>query len=333
MCCPNQSVRQRRPSAFTLIELLVVIGIIVLLVSITIPMVMRSFRAGDRARSAADIQTISIALEAFKGDFLDYPRPDVANEGFALLGRDLIGPFGTGAVTTTDPPSFASGTTYNTGDCVRDGSNAQYVCVTDGTTTAPAGAGVVPWVQVSGAPIAPATTGFANDGVDGPGMKQNGRGKTLGPYLQPDKFKVRGLAIIDRSGAPILYFVRSPGAKNTHMAVAGAPSYAGVGTGSAYNTSDNEVFFRVGSEITGDPTPTNAQPNNATKAIQILMGDINANGYIDGNETEVTQPYILWAAGPDGVFGPYRASGADPSTPGVWTTSMLQKYDDVTNFR
>ena len=291
-------------------------------------------------RSAADIQTISLALEAFKGDFGDYPRPTDtsggagnANVGFALLGRFLIGPYGTARDDDRSADICTSGTTYNCGDCVKDATNAQYVCAVDGTTSRTGGAGVVPWVQVSAAPTPPATTGFANDGVDGPGMKQNGRGKTLGPYLQPDKFKVRGLAIIDRSGEPILYFVRSPGSHNTHVAVANAPSYAGVGTGAAYNTSDNEIFFRVGNEITSDPTPTSTQPNNATKAIQILMGDTNVDGYIDNNETEVTLPYILWAAGPDGVFGPYRASGVDPSTPGVWTTNMLQKYDDVTNFR
>src|SRR5256885_4243924 len=79
--------------AFTLIELLVVIGIIVLIVSIAIPMTMKAYRAGERARTKADITTIEVAIEAFKGDFNDIPRPDGAgaasgsNTGFACLGR------------------------------------------------------------------------------------------------------------------------------------------------------------------------------------------------------------------------------------------------------
>src|SRR5690349_9673228 len=85
-----------RRNAFTLIEMLVVIGIIVLVVSITVPMVMKAYKAGDRARTAADLQAISVALEAFKTDFGDYPRPEAANTGFAQLGRYLIGPYGDG---------------------------------------------------------------------------------------------------------------------------------------------------------------------------------------------------------------------------------------------
>ena len=124
------SSSQRR--AFTLIELLVVIGIIVVLIAIAVPMTLKAYRAGDRARTQADLNTIATGLEAFKADFGDYPRPDTSgtNTGFATLGKYLIGPFGDGVLLPrpllllvappdpTDPPTVASGTTYNPGDCV-----------------------------------------------------------------------------------------------------------------------------------------------------------------------------------------------------------------------
>src|SRR4051812_32667709 len=105
-----------RRSAFTLIELLVVIGIILVIAGIALPLIMKSYRAGERQRGQADLTTITVALEAFKGDFGDIPRPDASgtNTGFAVLGRYLIGPngdglippFPPGSLDTTDPPAF-----------------------------------------------------------------------------------------------------------------------------------------------------------------------------------------------------------------------------------
>ena len=47
------SIRKRH-RAFTLVELLVVIGIIVIIASLAIPMSIKAYRAGDRARTAAN---------------------------------------------------------------------------------------------------------------------------------------------------------------------------------------------------------------------------------------------------------------------------------------
>ena len=61
---------------FTLIELLVVIGIIVLLATFLLPVFKRVHIQSSRAGTAADLEIISQALEAYKADFGDYPRLD-----------------------------------------------------------------------------------------------------------------------------------------------------------------------------------------------------------------------------------------------------------------
>lgn len=77
---------------FTLVELLVVIGIIVLLISILLPMVNRAYRESIRASMAADLQVISEALEAYRHDFGDYPRPSGQADGAVILCWALVAP-------------------------------------------------------------------------------------------------------------------------------------------------------------------------------------------------------------------------------------------------
>ncbi len=72
--CPNVrhgSARRRR--AFTLVEMLVVMGIIVLLVSVLVPTVVTSRRKAAAARVRRDIDTISVALEAYQQTWGSYP--------------------------------------------------------------------------------------------------------------------------------------------------------------------------------------------------------------------------------------------------------------------
>src|SRR4051812_24393530 len=146
--------------AFTLIELLVVIGIIVLVVAIAVPMTMKAYRAGERARTQGDLTTITVAIEAFKGDFGDIPRPDGAgatsgsNTGFACLGRFLVGPFGAGTTKFSNaPPPFRPG------ECVYPGWSpiTKSVCI-NAPTSPPAGSD---WVRFD----------FL-DGKEGPGIKK-----------------------------------------------------------------------------------------------------------------------------------------------------------------
>lgn len=86
-------------SAFTLIEMLVVIGIIVLLVGLTFPLVANSQRQAEIAKARMTMQMISTALEQYRHELGDYPRlPESAYldpndyRGAILLARALVGP-------------------------------------------------------------------------------------------------------------------------------------------------------------------------------------------------------------------------------------------------
>src|SRR4051794_38088896 len=81
----------RRRAGFTLIEILVAIGIIVLLMSLAAPVIMSSYRRARAVKTAADLQAIAAGLEAYRLDFGDYPRTDIA-VGFATLGKALVAP-------------------------------------------------------------------------------------------------------------------------------------------------------------------------------------------------------------------------------------------------
>ncbi|MCC6239080.1 MAG: prepilin-type N-terminal cleavage/methylation domain-containing protein [Phycisphaerales bacterium] len=83
-------------SAFTLIEMLVVIGIIVLLVGLTFPIVIGSRGKAEIAKVRMTMQMISTALEQYRHELGDYPRfmDSGAGDyrGAILLARALVGP-------------------------------------------------------------------------------------------------------------------------------------------------------------------------------------------------------------------------------------------------
>lgn len=269
--------RRRRARGFTLTELIVVIGIIVLVLSIATPMIARAWRQGDRVRTAADLQAIATALEAYRQDHGDYPEvappptPGVTGfDGARTLCRALIGQLDTDGIAG---PGFRKR-------------------------------------QSPGSDGRPGTA----DDVYG--------GRNYGPYLAADKFRLddplpkpgepstnlAGYAMLDRYNRPILYY-RAVGRPNIRL----ARGFFGVAADkSLYNADDNLAIKRV------DLAP--------------VLGDINANGMIDGNESPAHEgPYILWSAGPDETFGA-QASAAPPVT-GPVDAKDVAKCDDITNFR
>lgn len=323
---------------FTLTELLVVIGIIVLLVGILLPMVMRAYRGADRQRTASDLNAIAVALDAYKADFGDYPRPAGDHIGFAILGYALIGP-ANAAVTNSgsviSPPTYDSAKSYGAGDMVQSGGNT-YVCIKDST-----GVGVTTTTSWQPFPWA--------DGADGPGFKNaltvdsNGDGipdvpggKTWGPYLQPDKFKLRGAAILDRDENAILYF---PGNKSANVSNPNTTEFVALATGTTrpmFAVNHNAMLIVPG-------TNTAAEQTLAIARMRSMSGDFNLNGRIDGGESAGgLKPYLLWAAGADRKYGPQEIEAAWLSGSGntlqansarlADVRKAIQQCDDVTNF-
>lgn len=82
---PIGGVRHRRRSGFTLLELMVVIAIIATLAAVVAPVVFRN--VGDAKTSAAksQIETFSMALNAYRLDNDSYPTSDQGLEALRTL--------------------------------------------------------------------------------------------------------------------------------------------------------------------------------------------------------------------------------------------------------
>ncbi|MFA5553695.1 MAG: type II secretion system protein [Phycisphaerae bacterium] len=91
-------------NGFTMIEMLMVMGIIVILIGILIPSLTAVRRFAKNTQQTAQIVTLSLAIEAFKNEYGDYPASDFWNLSNnqrdysgaqmlseALLGWDLLG--------------------------------------------------------------------------------------------------------------------------------------------------------------------------------------------------------------------------------------------------
>ena len=96
-----------RRAGFTLVELLVVIGIIVLLIGILLPVISAVRRSAEKNATRLDLQTIGLALESYRKDFGDYPRPPDSQRKYRVLAWALIGPYDTTG-GPTDPLSTSS---------------------------------------------------------------------------------------------------------------------------------------------------------------------------------------------------------------------------------
>ena len=306
-----------RHRAFTLIELLVVIGVLVLLIAILLPALAKVMSSARKTRGAADIGAVSTALDAYKLDFNDFPRPAANNTGFAELGRALVGPGGTGQSC----PPFTS-KTYGAGDVAFTGSGTSYQEFV--FFTGP-NAELKYEMNPPPAPAAgPNWAGIAySDGKPGPGLKVRSGGQSFGPYLDPAKFKTRGLALLDGNDNPILYFRARPG-KVAQNPTGWALVVPGGGGGAVYDSNQNIVFFR---------RPNDTDDARAAERMHALLisNTTDFDGTVEGNQNEsavTTREYLLWAAGEDGVFG-----AGKPDATGTPTADAVKNCDDVTNFR
>jgi prepilin-type N-terminal cleavage/methylation domain-containing protein len=350
--------RIARSSAFTLIELLVVMAVIVILVSIAIPVVFRSQSAARRMRTVAELQAISIALEAYKNDFGDYPRVDLTAAGSAgmgsrILGKALIAP---GPAISTD---WSALSTYQAGDYVTY-SGDDYVAVTVNTNVIPDPSAAA-WLKLR-MPY--------RDGANGAGFRpRDTQGKVYGPYLNPELFKTDSeMQILDLYGKPILYYPAAPAKPNINTFDTSVtpplplyvtrtdpdvPSWVTLKK-PLYDVCDNyELHYPAPNlpplrvyPFTHTLTDPSSPGNPPLWYIRFtaMLGDFDSqwdsgsgpapatayNGVIDAGETSrTTAPYLLWSAGADGVYGP-EWDLTDHATP---SNSDISACDDVTNFQ
>jgi prepilin-type N-terminal cleavage/methylation domain-containing protein len=329
---------------FTLIEILVVVGIIVLLASILVPLVGRAMRQAKQTRTAADMAVIGTALEAFKADHGDYPRVELPNLGFALLGKNLYGPLGDGVAPTggpddLDPPAYVPTNTYRPGDVVQTdgtGGNVHFLCI--GENTGVATSDTTKWIECDPNPAATPTAPpiQLTDGVDGAGLRLRDGGKKWGPYLQEGKFKFRGVAILDGNDNPILYFPARPGSTNVNV---GTGYLRAVVANPTLTTNDDQAKYDVFDNWSQFVRSGETDERLAQWRIHAMLGDYEPDGHIDTSKREVAipeHPFLLWAAGPDGVFGPTAitdGTGTGAGSNYEANRDAAGKCDDVTNYR
>jgi prepilin-type N-terminal cleavage/methylation domain-containing protein len=312
---PEQNPSRSARRAFTLIEVLVVVGILVLLIAIALPMLSSARKNAAKTRQASDLQAITTGLEAFKTDHGDYPRPEQNLIGFAALTRALIapGPAG-GPLPAVSGPTYPAGTVAFTGTAGQP-NYAEWVAFGRPDPSGGFSATVAPPDATQWGSIA------VSDAKDGPGFKVRAGGKAYGPYLQPEKFRLRGMAILDLWGNPILYFPARP--VKPAMNTAGSATWPLLTGGPAlYNAGDNISFFLRGNETVAADSP------KALKRVEgvIVQTPKTYDGLVEnGEQPATTGPFLLWSAGVDGTFGVTYA-GANP------TAEEIRKVDDVTNF-
>lgn len=326
---------RQTPRAFTLVEILVVLGVIAVLVGLLIPMVNRARRGAERSRIQSDLNAITIALDQYKIDFGDVPRPAEAefNTGAAVLGKALIGPYGdgidsTGNVVDDDPPTYgalaAAVTRIEPGLCVRAAASAgsrMYVALVD--DPGPTLTDDAKWAEFD-----------PTDGADGPGFRaapprivagaRIPQGKVSGPYLQPEKFRVRGAYLLDIHDSPIQYLPADRGRPNVNRAF-GYVALRDFSTNPPrqplYDVAPALIFFR---------RPGESDDGNALVRMQSLLraGTSGADeGAVRAGESPAyTGPFLLWSGGRDRQFGPAMTGGSPP------TAAQVAACDDVANF-
>ena len=316
----------RRRYAFTLLELIVVMGIILILAGLLVPMLLRANRQADQTRLKAQLSLIATGIESYRADFGDIPRFDSDIPGACLLGLKLAGPLDAIYVSVNPNPALtpSTSTSFPIGSLAVQGTAAPIFVSTFDLTGPPPGTG---WVELA--------TFNGGDGVDGPGFKLASRanisspgGPVRGPYVNVDRFTLRGGVILDAAGNPILYYprrsnqtnVRSPNAYITFQ----APLTAVI---SQYNAGDNGNGNQGVSA--GAPTPLNFGLLGRDRFAWI-MGDVNNSGNIDGDESpRGTQPFILMSAGPDRNLG--FIAGEDWPTAAAARRAYAARLDDATN--
>jgi prepilin-type N-terminal cleavage/methylation domain-containing protein len=265
-------------SGFTLVEMLVVIGIIVLLVGILLPTVMSVRRNAEKNAVRMELQTISLALEAYKADFGDYPRPPDSQRKYRLLAWALIGPYNATASGATDPLSTTP-------------PNAPLIDGNDG-----------PGFRTSFSVTAGVVKGS----------------KVWGPYLAPDKFRVAVPAvnldfpttpadlrwdILDRYGSPIEYFPRWRTYRAGTSTTPPTPPTNLFGTSVPTPPAAPNAVYDFQQQWQANPTSAPDPNYQGVKYLRKALGDDDLNDTINAAESlKEAPPFLLLSRGPLRMF-------------------------------
>jgi prepilin-type N-terminal cleavage/methylation domain-containing protein len=333
---PRLHRRSRR--AFTLAEMLVVIGIIAVLASITLVVLGKARRSADRSMIAFQMQTITVGLNAYQTDFSAFPitttkaTPATSDPDYEINRDGLRG------ARTLCKALMGACEAYNTTiPAHHDGKNGL-------------GFGVV---GRSGVPqYEPGTNEI--------------RGKTYGPYLAADKFKVANSAtlpitidgtdykvgdplpdkphaddpmpndryddravLLDANGNPILYYpVMNPQAPVKLQFAHVSRGHSTVDVASAPEITPSQPTPADPSAYAG--TPMYVSNDNscwlAPALFRKFMGDANGDARITG--TEVAPGRGQYVLWSAGPDGFYG-----PNTSAGATEKAKREFDDVTNFQ
>lgn len=356
---------------FTLIELLVVIGIIAFLITIVGVVATRARGTANKFQLSAQLQTIALALDAYKTEFTSLPPTSAS--------------YPTGAAPV--PPALPSPPNLLID---REGlRGARLLCKmlmgASGGQAGTIGAVDTDYAFGRGNQDGKVGLGFTVPGRSGVALIAdsvgNMKGKTSGPFLAPDKFKIANTAtdadagnniaigdllpgtayddsavLLDANGSPILYFpslnaqppVTLPFA---YLSKGRADGVRDTGTAEVKGSGVSEPDYGGTTTPTnfGSGTPAYNGVDNAawlpTPVLRYLLGDVDLSGRFEKTATQNESPavrnqYILWTAGPDGKFGPRNEGGAPAGVTGTATAGKVaelqaaltaNRYDDVNN--
>jgi prepilin-type N-terminal cleavage/methylation domain-containing protein len=269
---------KRKKTGLTLIEMLVVMGIIALLVGVLIPALTMVQRTARETKQLHQLNTIELALEAFKNDYGDYPPSDgwstspaaplnycgAQKLAEALLGWDLLG---------FQPKS----------DFRADGYNNEGVDVYDANVPALFDQRKGPYLELS------------SDNVFKLGTTQFRQGLFLNTgSLAPDTYVICDAFVRQKiklpngktasAGAPILYYKA-----NTSQKVING----------IYNPLDNDSIVQIKQKADGRIHPLADSTNNYQ-----YFYDYIRDPKIDARPWPYRpDSYILISAGADGLYG------------------------------
>ena len=271
---------KRKRTGFTIVELLAALGIIALMVSLLIPALNVVRNIAKETKQKAQFMTISLALEAFKGDYGDYPDshgslltgPGVSSDycgaqklAEALVGWDLLG---------FHPKSdFRSNGRNDIGEYIYDANNPIYF---DQRKR--------PYLELATS----SAFRLGNFSAFYPGLYNNTAPLAWNTFVLCDVFGAKKVTFANgktaKAGAPILYYRANTSGKTIHE---------------IYNAPDNDAIVNIKQISDGKIHPL-ADAGNQYQYFYnyILDPKITARPwpYRPGS-------YILISAGADGLYG------------------------------